>query len=84
MEITIADTGIGMSQEDIPRALEPFAQVSDIMTSVREGVGLGLHLTRNLVEMHGGRLTIESQLGQGTTVTVILPAERVITVAPAA
>ena len=75
--LTIADTGIGMAAEDIPRALEPFAQVSDIMSSVREGVGLGLHLTRTLVEMHGGRLAIESQPGQGTAVTVHLPAQRV-------
>ena len=82
--LTIADTGIGMSAEDIPRALEPFAQVSDIMSSVREGVGLGLHLTRTLVEMHDGRLGIESQPGQGTAVTVYLPAQRVRRPVPSA
>jgi len=82
--LTIADTCIGMSAEDIPRALEPFAQVSDIMSSVREGVGLGLYLTRTLVEMHGGRLGIESQPGQGTEVTVHLPATRISSPVPAA
>ena len=79
LEITIADTGIGIAKDDIPRALEPFAQMSDIMTNPREGVGLGLYLTRTLVEMHGGRLSIVSELGQGTEVTVYLPSERIVT-----
>ena len=78
LDLTVADTGIGMAPEDIPRALEPFAQISDIMTNPREGVGLGLYLTRNLVETHGGRLSITSQLGKGTEVTVHFPASRVI------
>ncbi len=80
LEISIVDTGIGMTTEDIPRALEPFAQVSDIMSSPREGVGLGLYLTRTLVEMHGGRLSIESLPNQGTTVTVSLPAARIVSI----
>ncbi|HEY9163996.1 MAG TPA: MHYT domain-containing protein [Magnetovibrio sp.] len=78
LDLTVVDTGIGMAPDDIPRALEPFAQFSDIMTNPREGVGLGLYLTRNLVETHGGSLSITSQLGQGTTVTAHFPASRVV------
>ncbi|HEY9078813.1 MHYT domain-containing protein [Magnetovibrio sp.] len=78
LKITIADTGIGMSEEDIPRALEPFSQIGDIMSAPSEGVGLGLYLTRSLVEMHGGILHIDSSLGHGTTVTVSLPRSRVL------
>jgi len=78
LQITIADTGIGMSEEDIPLALEPFSQIADIMSAPSEGVGLGLYLTRSLVEMHGGKLQIDSSLGHGTTVTVHLPRSRVL------
>lgn len=78
LQISIADTGIGMTKEDIPRALEPFSQIADIMSAPSEGVGLGLYLTRSLVEMHGGELRIDSTLGHGTTVTVHLPRSRVL------
>jgi len=78
LQIIITDTGIGMSEEDIPRALEPFSQIGDIMSDPSEGVGLGLYLTRSLVEMHGGELHIDSQLGHGTTITVYLPRSRVL------
>ena len=77
LKMTVSDTGIGMSKDDIPRAMEPFAQVSDIMTSEREGVGLGLFLTRSLVEMHDGTLTLESTPGEGTQAIVHLPPARV-------
>ena len=78
LQISISDTGIGISEEDIPRALEPFSQIADIMSAPSEGVGLGLYLTRSLVEMHGGELQIDSSLGHGTTVTVHLPRSRVL------
>ena len=78
LQISITDTGIGMTEEDIPRALEPFSQIADIMSAPSEGVGLGLYLTRSLVEMHGGELQIDSTLGHGTTVTVHLPRSRVL------
>jgi len=78
LQIAISDTGIGMTEEDIPRALEPFSQIADIMSAPSEGVGLGLYLTRSLVEMHGGELQIDSSLGHGTTVTVHLPRSRVL------
>lgn len=72
----IIDNGIGMAAKDIPRALEPFGQLADVLTRDQEGVGLGLHLTKALVELHDGRLGIDSTLGEGTTVSVIFPAER--------
>jgi signal transduction histidine kinase len=75
---TVADTGVGMAPEDIPKALEPFGQVGDPMISSEKGTGLGLPLTKALVELHGGTITLESELGRGTTATVMLPAERVL------
>jgi PAS domain S-box-containing protein len=75
--ISVADTGIGIAAEDIPRALQPFGQVDNSLARAHGGTGLGLPLALRLVELHGGTLTIESERGAGTTVTVILPPERV-------
>ncbi len=75
----VYDTGVGISPNDIPKALTAFGQVGDCITKKQEGAGLGLHLTRNLVEMHGGTLTLESKEGKGTTVTVRFPRERAVT-----
>ena len=55
-EFEITDTGIGMSKEDIKQALQPFGQVETSMTRKFEGTGLGLPLTKQLVEAHGGTL----------------------------
>jgi signal transduction histidine kinase len=71
--IAVSDTGIGMCEHDIPRALEPFRQIDNIMQRQYEGVGLGLPLAKRLTELHGGRLDIASQLGRGTTVTLRFP-----------
>ncbi len=76
LEISVNDNGIGMSPQDIKVALEPFRQVESVATRSRQGVGLGLPLSKTLVELHKGTLTIESQPGQGTTVRVRLPADR--------
>jgi two-component system cell cycle sensor histidine kinase PleC len=76
----VRDTGIGMRPEDIPRALEPFAQVDNALSRRFEGTGLGLPLSKKLVELHGGQLAIESVLDRGTTVTVTLPATRTLRV----
>ncbi len=78
MAIVIRDSGIGMAPEDIPRALESFGQIDSTLTREREGTGLGLPLAKRLAELHGGRLSIESELGSGTAVTVWLPAERLV------
>ena len=78
LELCVADTGIGMRAEDIPRALEPFAQIDSALSRRFEGTGLGLPLSRKLVELHGGTLEIRSEVEKGTTVTVRLPASRTI------
>ncbi|MBX9635490.1 MAG: hypothetical protein K2X44_10970, partial [Magnetospirillum sp.] len=77
MEIVIADTGIGMDQDGIAKALSVFGQVDSRLARTNLGNGLGLPLTVGLVELHGGTLTIASEKDMGTTVTVTFPAERV-------
>ncbi len=79
----VADTGVGIAAVDLPRVLEPFGQVDDPYIQRRDGAGLGLPIARGLVQKHGGTLTIESTPGVGTTVTVTLPAERVLQPEPA-
>ncbi len=76
--LAVADTGIGMRTQDIPLALQPFRQIESTLARRHEGTGLGLPLTKAIVEMHGGTLSIVSTPGGGTTVTATLPAERVI------
>jgi two-component system cell cycle sensor histidine kinase PleC len=78
LTIKVADTGIGMRAEEIPKALEPFRQVEQDLSRRFDGGGLGLPLAKQLVELHGGELTIASEPGQGTTVYVSLPVTRVI------
>lgn len=78
LAIVVRDTGIGMKPEDIPVALERFGQIDSRLARKYEGTGLGLPLAKQLIELHGGRLHIESEPGIGTTVSVILPAERVL------
>jgi signal transduction histidine kinase len=76
--VAIADTGIGIAAEDMPRALERFGQVDSTLARKYEGTGLGLPLSKRLAELHGATLDIESRVSVGTTITVIFPAERVL------
>jgi len=76
LNISVADTGIGIAEEDIWKALVPFAQVSSDLSRKYEGTGLGLPLSKGFVEMHGGTLKIDSEPGRGTTVTVRFPPDR--------
>ncbi len=78
VELFVRDTGIGMTAEDIATALVPFAQVDQSLSRRYGGTGLGLPLTKRLVELHGGTLAIDSAPGRGTTITVHLPAGRVL------
>jgi len=71
--ISVSDNGIGIRAEDIPKVLEPFGQVENEMGQKHPGTGLGLPLTKELAELHGGSLTMESNVDVGTTVTIILP-----------
>ena len=80
--IAIADNGIGIAADDLPKILVPFTQLDSKVSRKYEGTGLGLPLTKGLVELHGGSLSIESTQGVGTTVTVRLPAERIADSAP--
>jgi len=75
--ITIADTGIGMSMEDLRVAFEPFGRAGGMEARRQQGTGLGLSLARALVRLHGGDLTLVSQLDFGTTATIVLPASAV-------
>ena len=80
--IRIHDDGIGMTDDGLRTALQPFGQVDDGHERRYEGTGLGLPLAKAFVEMHGGRFEIASALGRGTTVTLTLPAHRTIERAP--
>lgn len=73
--VVIRDNGIGMSVEEIEKALSPFGQVDGSLARKFEGAGIGLPLAKRLVEMHGGRLTIDSSPREGTAVSVEFPTE---------
>jgi signal transduction histidine kinase len=78
LALSVTDTGIGIAEEDIAKVLRPFRQVESTLTGRHEGTGLGLPLARSFLEVQGGGLEIDSQVGAGTTVTLRLPAERVL------
>ncbi|HWB52508.1 MAG TPA: HAMP domain-containing sensor histidine kinase [Stellaceae bacterium] len=74
--VTIRDTGCGIPADYLDRVLEPFGQVEDHLTRENEGVGLGLPLARAITGLHGGTLSLSSELGAGTAVAVTLPSAR--------
>jgi signal transduction histidine kinase/DNA-binding response OmpR family regulator len=78
--VTVSDTGIGIALEDQMRIFEEFQQVGGLDGQSREGTGLGLALARRFVELHGGRLSVESTVGQGSRFTFTLPARLTPTV----
>lgn len=71
--VTVADTGIGMTAEEIEIALMPFQQIDGVLSRRYQGTGLGLSLAKRMVELHDGRLDISSEPGVGTTIRVRLP-----------
>jgi len=77
LSIEVSDSGIGMDQDEAEIAMTIFGQIDGSLTRKYDGAGLGLPLSRQLVDVHGGHLNIVSVKGQGTTVSVVLPAERV-------
>jgi len=72
LELTVADTGVGVAPEDLARLGRPFEQAGGAEQRA-QGTGLGLSLVRSLAELHGGAMSIDSSLGEGTAVTVRLP-----------
>ncbi|HWD60290.1 MAG TPA: ATP-binding protein [Stellaceae bacterium] len=76
--LDVRDTGIGMSDDEVEIALQPFGQVDARLAREHEGTGLGLPLAKRLAEMHGGTLIVTSRKDHGTTVTVTLPASRIL------
>jgi len=73
----VVDSGVGIASSDLPKVLEPFVQIESAYTREHEGTGLGLPLVKKVMDLHGGTLDIESELGVGTTLTVWFPSERV-------
>ena len=78
LSLAVADTGIGMTTEQVRIALTPFGQVDNTLTRRHAGTGLGLPLAKAMVELHDGHMTVESRPGQGTTVTIEFPPERTV------
>jgi signal transduction histidine kinase len=76
--VGVTDTGIGIAPEDLETVLQPFGQVESVFSRQHHGTGLGLPLARAFIELHGGSLRIQSAPSQGTTVSVSLPASRVL------
>jgi PAS domain S-box-containing protein len=73
LRIRVVDDGIGIPQDDLETVFDRFSQVENSYTRKYGGTGLGLHLTKKLVELHGGTISLASDVGHGTTVTVTLP-----------
>lgn len=73
VEISVADTGIGISPEQIPKLFKAFSQLSSPYSREHEGTGLGLALTRRMVELHGGRVWVESEAGKGSRFIFAIP-----------
>jgi len=76
--IRVKDNGMGMSKEDIAKALNPFEQADSLHSRHHEGTGLGLHICKKFLELHGGEIRIESVLAKGTCVTATFPPERTL------
>ncbi len=75
LEVAVSDTGIGIAKEDQEAVFEEFRQVGRDYTTKHEGTGLGLALTKRFVELHGGTIRVDSELGRGSTFTFTIPSE---------
>ena len=77
IKFSVKDEGIGIKNENIKQIFEEFNQIDESMVRNSEGSGLGLSIVKSLVDMHGGRIEVESEYGEGTEFIVILPDERI-------
>jgi signal transduction histidine kinase len=82
LAITVADTGIGIPRADIERVLKPFEQIDSSLSRQHQGTGLGLPLVKAIMELHDGRIELNSELDNGTRATVTFPSERVLAQCP--
>jgi cell cycle sensor histidine kinase DivJ len=73
--VTVADTGVGIDTEDLPRIGDPFFQARSSYDRRHDGTGLGLSIVKGLLALHGGDIAIESRIGEGTRVTIRLPVD---------
>jgi two-component system cell cycle sensor histidine kinase PleC len=78
LSLSVNDTGIGIPSNKLREVLEPFGQVDDATSRQHGGTGLGLPITKSLIEMHGGEFHLESELGTGTTATMVMPNWRLV------
>jgi signal transduction histidine kinase len=76
IEISVVDRGIGISDEDKARLFQPFHQIEDVYTKEHKGIGLGLFLTKKLVELQGGSIWVESEKGKGSKFSFVIPVVR--------
>ncbi len=82
IKIAVSDTGIGIAAHDLAKALQPFGQIDSRMTRKYQGTGLGLPLTKSMIEMHGGSLQLDSVVERGTTAILWLPPSRLVSAPP--
>lgn len=77
LHVSVTDTGIGLDDQEIEKALSPFGQVDNALSRGGSGTGLGLTLVTSLIKLHGGRFDLFSQKGIGTTATIVFPVDRI-------
>jgi signal transduction histidine kinase len=77
LRLEVTDTGIGIAEDQVNDVFEPFTQVDSSLSRQHEGTGLGLPITKAIIELHGGKIEIASVVGEGTKVTVWFPADRI-------
>lgn len=76
IEVFVEDTGVGIKIDDMPKLFQPFSQLESPYTKMHEGTGLGLALTKRLVELHGGTIWVESEFGKGSRFTFVIPVKK--------
>jgi two-component system phosphate regulon sensor histidine kinase PhoR len=75
IELSVSDNGVGIGKKDLPRIFERFYRVDKARSRALGGTGLGLSIVKHIAQLHGGRVEAESELGRGTTIRVLIPAD---------